>query len=55
MGCNSDKDLSSIDYQQSDYMTAKSGVKHDPDCCQGPPKNIILVGTKLDIIQEDES
>jgi hypothetical protein len=36
-------------------LTAKSGVKHDPEDCQGPPKNVILVGTKLDMIKEDES
>jgi GTPase SAR1 family protein len=36
-------------------MTAKSIIKHDDQNCQGPPKNIILVGTKLDLVDQDES
>ena len=34
-------------------MTAMSQVKHDGH--MGPPKNVILVGTKLDLVQKDES
>lgn len=45
---------SEIDYQQSDYATAKSVIKHDEDT-NGPPVNVILVGTKVDKVNEDES
>ena len=34
-------------------MTAKSGVKHGDCGDRGPPKNIILVGTKLDKVRDD--
>jgi hypothetical protein len=43
----------SVVYGQSDYMTAKSGIKHDDADNRGPPKNIILVGTKLDKVRAD--
>ena len=45
----------SVVYGQSDYLTAKSGVKHDDCNNMGPPKNIILVGTKLDKVSADPS
>ena len=34
-------------------MTAKSIIKHDSNN-KGPPFNVVLVGTKLDKVYEDE-
>lgn len=36
-------------------MTAKSLIQHDDKNCRGDPHNVILVGTKLDIADLDES
>jgi hypothetical protein len=36
-------------------MTAKSLIFHDEKNCLGTPHNVILVGTKLDIADKDES
>lgn len=44
-----------IEYQNSAFQTCNSGVKHDNVNCSGPPRNVVLVGTKLDIVMRDES
>ena len=53
--CASDQERSDIQYAESDYLTAKSIIKHDEANCRGEPHNVILVGTKLDIADKDES
>lgn len=53
--CASDQERSDIQYAESDYMTAKSLIQHDEKNCRGEPHNVILVGTKLDIADKDES
>ena len=46
-------DGSELEYQESAYLTAMSQVKRGSGL-HGPPQNIILVGTKLDLVHKDE-
>lgn len=45
---------SELHYEESAYLTAMSQVRRDPEG-MGPPKNVVIVGTKLDLVLKDES
>lgn len=46
---------SELEYEESAYLTAMSQIKHNENQFAGPPKNVVLVGTKLDLVLKDES